>query len=86
MATEKEARSVEEEWGTSVKERFMAEKNGENSSLILAAKRTKRKDPTDNFNLYTGGWNISNTHYWTVSLSLFYLFISVVLSCKLALD
>ncbi|XP_056851091.1 uncharacterized protein LOC108828495 isoform X2 [Raphanus sativus] len=65
--TEKEARSVEEEWGTSVKERFMAEKNGENSSLILAAKRTKRKDPTDNFNLYTGGWNISNTHYWTES-------------------
>ncbi|KAJ0265284.1 Plasma membrane fusion protein [Hirschfeldia incana] len=62
--TEKET-SVEEEWGTSVKERFMAEENRENSSLILAAKRTKRKDPTENFNLYTGGWNISNTHYWT---------------------
>ncbi|KAG2328772.1 hypothetical protein Bca52824_011500 [Brassica carinata] len=60
---EKEA-SGEEEWRTSVvKERFMAEKNGENSSLILAANRTKRKDPSENFNLYTGGWNISNSHY-----------------------
>ncbi|XP_049415453.1 uncharacterized protein LOC125878279 [Solanum stenotomum] len=35
-----------------------------NSSLILAAKRTYRKDPLNNFNRYTGGWNISNRHYW----------------------
>ncbi|KAJ8538836.1 hypothetical protein K7X08_032305 [Anisodus acutangulus] len=35
-----------------------------NSSLILAAKRTYRKDPLDNFNRYTGGWNISERHYW----------------------
>ncbi|CAH2052189.1 unnamed protein product [Thlaspi arvense] len=53
------------EWMTSVKERFMAEEDKLNSSLILAAKRTKRKDPHENFKLYTGGWNISNTHYWT---------------------
>ncbi|KAK6782132.1 hypothetical protein RDI58_019928 [Solanum bulbocastanum] len=35
-----------------------------NSSLILAAKRTYRKDPLNNFKRYTGGWNISNRHYW----------------------
>ncbi|XP_030954701.1 uncharacterized protein LOC115977154 [Quercus lobata] len=35
-----------------------------NSSLILAEKRTYRKDPLDSFNRYPGGWNISNQHYW----------------------
>ncbi|XP_009787592.1 uncharacterized protein [Nicotiana sylvestris] len=48
--------------------RYLAESpNGEpplNSSLILAAKRTYRKDPFDNFKRYTGGWNISERHYW----------------------
>lgn len=34
------------------------------SYLVLAAKRTHRKDPLDNFNKYAGGWNISNKHYW----------------------
>ncbi|KAL3500915.1 hypothetical protein ACH5RR_040008 [Cinchona calisaya] len=37
------------------------------SSLVvvpLAADRTHRKDPLDGFNKYTGGWNISNQHYW----------------------
>nr|GLL37842.1 uncharacterized protein LOC109169584 [Ipomoea trifida] len=41
--------------------------NGEpplNSSLILASKRTYRKDPLNHFERYTGGWNISNRHYW----------------------
>lgn len=37
-------------------------------SLVLAATRTYRKDPFDGFNKYTGGWNISNQHYWAVSL------------------
>ncbi|XP_047327881.1 uncharacterized protein LOC124931460 [Impatiens glandulifera] len=32
--------------------------------LILAAKRTHRKDPLDGFKKYTGGWNISEKHYW----------------------
>uniref|UniRef100_A0A9I9CJ94 Transmembrane protein n=1 Tax=Cucumis melo TaxID=3656 RepID=A0A9I9CJ94_CUCME len=35
-----------------------------NSSLILAEDRTRRKDPLDDFKPYTGGWNISNQHYW----------------------
>lgn len=39
-----------------------------NSSLILAAGRTRRKDPLNHFKLYTGGWNITNRHYLAVSL------------------
>ncbi|XVF88257.1 hypothetical protein PTKIN_Ptkin19aG0035200 [Pterospermum kingtungense] len=36
----------------------------DNSSLILAEKRTYRRDPLNHFKKYTGGWNISNEHYW----------------------
>ncbi|KAK8926609.1 hypothetical protein KSP39_PZI018250 [Platanthera zijinensis] len=39
----------------------------ENTSLALASERTKRKDPTNFFNYYRGGWNISDEHYWAVS-------------------
>ncbi|KAF9608021.1 hypothetical protein IFM89_004902 [Coptis chinensis] len=38
--------------------------SGFNSTLILAAKRTYRRDPLDNFKCYTGGWNISELHSW----------------------
>ncbi|KAG8639359.1 uncharacterized protein LOC110631069 [Manihot esculenta] len=49
--------------------RHLEEENS-NSTLILAAKRTRRKDPLDNLNRYTGGYNISNKHYWaSVSLT-----------------
>lgn len=34
------------------------------SSLLLAAERTARKDPLDDFHKYRGGWNISERHYW----------------------
>ncbi|XP_075503643.1 uncharacterized protein LOC142541001 isoform X3 [Primulina tabacum] len=40
--------------------------NAENlnsTSLVLAKERTLRKDPLDDLNYYTGGWNISNDHY-----------------------
>ncbi|GMP94454.1 hypothetical protein CsSME_00043912 [Camellia sinensis var. sinensis] len=57
-------------WGT---KRFLAEgPNGEgplNSSLILAAKRTHRRDPLNGFKKYSGGWNIREPHYWAVSPS-----------------
>ncbi|XP_020535333.2 uncharacterized protein LOC105635043 [Jatropha curcas] len=36
----------------------------ENKYMILAAKRTHRKDPSDNFKYYKGGWNISEKHYF----------------------
>ncbi|CAM8894534.1 unnamed protein product [Rhodiola kirilowii] len=45
-----------------VSARKMAEVN--HSDLILAEGRATRKDPTDEFRYYTGGWNISNQHYW----------------------
>ncbi|XP_065849792.1 uncharacterized protein [Euphorbia lathyris] len=35
-----------------------------NSTLILAANRTQRRDPLDDFKPYTGGFNISQKHYW----------------------
>ncbi|CAO2841106.1 unnamed protein product [Amaranthus hypochondriacus] len=44
--------------------RIVAETVEGNSSLILAAKNTYRRDPINHFNRYTGGWNISDTHYW----------------------
>ncbi|XVE98448.1 hypothetical protein REPUB_Repub03eG0107500 [Reevesia pubescens] len=48
-----------------IERRNLAEgSEGDNSSFILAEKRTHRKDPLDHFNKYTGGWNISNEHYW----------------------
>ncbi|KAJ8753234.1 hypothetical protein K2173_017842 [Erythroxylum novogranatense] len=43
------------------KRRHLAEENS--SSLVLAAERTRRRDPLNDFKLYTGGYNISNKHY-----------------------
>ena len=50
--------------------RYLAEGNstaGNSTTLVLAAERTRRKDPLDHLNHYTGGFNISNKHYWAVS-------------------
>ncbi|KAJ4709692.1 putative Transmembrane protein [Melia azedarach] len=44
--------------------RSLAEETVQNSTLILAEKRTHREDPLDDFKKYQGGWNISNKHYW----------------------
>ncbi|KAF0890767.1 hypothetical protein E2562_004256 [Oryza meyeriana var. granulata] len=35
-----------------------------NNSLALAAARTHRVDPLANLTMYSGGWNISDQHYW----------------------
>ncbi|KAK3004844.1 hypothetical protein RJ639_018654, partial [Escallonia herrerae] len=48
-------------WG--VRRVVLEGNSGENSSLILAAERTHRKDPLDNFKYYKRGWNISEEHY-----------------------
>ncbi|KAL4579331.1 hypothetical protein LXL04_015473 [Taraxacum kok-saghyz] len=51
-----------ETWGT---KRLLAEEQYDvNSSLVLAEKRTARKDPLDGLKKYRGGWNISERHYW----------------------
>lgn len=42
-----------------------------NSSLVLAAERTRRRDPLDGNKFYTGGWDISEYRYWTVSFFLY---------------
>lgn len=56
---------MSEPWRTG---RSLAEQDpAVNSSLVLAEDRTRRKDPLDDFKPYTGGWNISNQHYWAVS-------------------
>ncbi|XP_047941033.1 uncharacterized protein LOC125188300 [Salvia hispanica] len=34
------------------------------STLVLAPRRTYRKDPLNHFQMYTAGWNITNRHYW----------------------
>ncbi|XP_039004771.1 uncharacterized protein LOC120131986 [Hibiscus syriacus] len=34
------------------------------SSLVLAARRTCRKDPLNGFKRYTGGWSFRERHYW----------------------
>ncbi|RRT48816.1 hypothetical protein B296_00035980 [Ensete ventricosum] len=39
----------------------------ENTSFVLAAERTQRRDPLNGFKAYTGGWNISDLHYLAVS-------------------
>ncbi|XP_023524139.1 uncharacterized protein LOC111788145 [Cucurbita pepo subsp. pepo] len=36
----------------------------EHSLFVLAAERTRRKDPLSGFQVYTNGWNISDRHYW----------------------
>lgn len=69
-------------WGT--KRVLTEEEPPLNSSLILAAKRTYRKDPLNNFKRYTGGWNISNRHYWAVSMQTFY--ISLLRNTSFKLD
>lgn len=52
------------EWNT---RRIVVETSTNSTVMILAAKRTYRKDPSNNMKYYTGGWNITNSHYVYVS-------------------
>uniref|UniRef100_A0A6N2KXC6 Plasma membrane fusion protein PRM1 n=1 Tax=Salix viminalis TaxID=40686 RepID=A0A6N2KXC6_SALVM len=63
---------VEFSWGTRrpVVEAPIGEPVDNSPVLVLAPKRTYRKDPLNDFKRYTGGWNISDRHYWAVSLQL----------------
>ncbi|KAK6118367.1 hypothetical protein DH2020_047938 [Rehmannia glutinosa] len=40
------------------------EQQVDSNILVLAPRKTYRKDPLNGFKRYTGGWNISNHHYW----------------------
>ncbi|KAL3566095.1 hypothetical protein D5086_031510 [Populus alba] len=57
---------VEFSWGTRrpVVEAPIGEPVDNSPVLLLAPKRTYRKDPLNDFKRYTGGWNISDRHYW----------------------
>ncbi|XP_004292739.1 PREDICTED: uncharacterized protein LOC101314155 [Fragaria vesca subsp. vesca] len=61
----------------------------ETSSVVLAAQRTRRKDPLDGFKRYTGGWNISERHYWAsvgfTAVPLFAIAAVWFLGCGLCL-
>ena len=61
---------MEFSWGTRrpVVEAPIGEPVDNSPVLVLAPKRTYRKDPLNDFKRYTGGWNISDRHYWAVSL------------------
>lgn len=41
--------------------------NNASTKLILAAKRTHRRDPFNGLKYYDGGWNFSDSHYLYVS-------------------
>ncbi|KAL8464589.1 hypothetical protein ACS0TY_034192 [Phlomoides rotata] len=51
-------------WGTG-RSVLQEGSGGNGSSFVLAKERTRRKDPLDGLKYYTGGWNISNSHYFT---------------------
>ncbi|KAJ6915223.1 hypothetical protein NC651_017266 [Populus alba x Populus x berolinensis] len=59
---------VEFSWGArrSVVEAPISEPVEDSPVLVLAPKRTYRKDPLNDFKRDTGGWNISDRHYWAV--------------------
>lgn len=69
------------QWTTTTR-RSLADETTANSSLLLAEKRTRRKDPLDHFNLYTGGWNISNKHYIAVCFSFLHFFAFLLLASR----
>ncbi|TKY64594.1 hypothetical protein E2542_SST14492 [Spatholobus suberectus] len=41
-----------------------SQSNANNSTLPLAAERTRRIDPSNDFKYYEAGWDITNTHYF----------------------
>lgn len=57
-------------WGNGMSE-AAAEAPGpsDDSTLVLAAKRTNRPNILHGFKRYRGGWDITSRHYWAVSLA-----------------
>ncbi|KAJ3703728.1 hypothetical protein LUZ61_007433 [Rhynchospora tenuis] len=47
--------------------RILIDSNSDSSSTVLSA-RTERIDPFDHFKKYKGGYNITNSHYWTSTI------------------
>ncbi|GMI93914.1 hypothetical protein like AT2G12400 [Hibiscus trionum] len=47
----------------SMREKMARTRSGNGTSILLAEKQTRRRDPLDHLNYYKGGWNITNQHY-----------------------
>ncbi|RVW53869.1 hypothetical protein CK203_099651 [Vitis vinifera] len=64
-------------WGDSTSfVELTTDADADQKTLVLVAERTKRKDPLSHFKQYTGGWNISNKHYWaSVGFTAFPMFL-----------
>ncbi|MBA0817434.1 hypothetical protein Gohar_021842, partial [Gossypium harknessii] len=56
----------------SVRDKMEKAKSGNGTYIVLAEKQTRRRDPLDHLHYYTGGWNITNKHYYaSVAFSSF---------------
>ena len=85
MGVEEQNGGEEMPWGDSTSfVELTTDADADQKTLVLVAERTKRKDPLSHFKQYTGGWNISNKHYWAVRLSNSYSILGVKSSgnCK----
>ena len=51
---------------------------GGNESAVHLLVVRSRVDPTDGFKAYTGGYNVTNTHYWAVSRPCMLLLLSMI--------
>ena len=49
-----------------------------NESAVHLLVVRSRVDPTNGFKAYTGGYNVTNTHYWAVSRPRMPLLLAVV--------
>lgn len=63
-------------WGNGILEDAQAPGPSQPESLILAAERTNRPDILDGFKHYSGGWNITDKHYWAVRPYLYVVKLS----------
>ncbi|WCJ30346.1 hypothetical protein M5689_011912 [Euphorbia peplus] len=61
-----EKSDIEFSWGTRryIVEAPISQPVETSTTLVLAPRRTFRKDPLNGFKKYSGGWNISDHHYW----------------------
>ncbi|KAK8608571.1 hypothetical protein V6N13_023992 [Hibiscus sabdariffa] len=75
----------------SMREKMARAGSGNGTSIVLAEKQTRRRDPLDHLNYYKGGWNITNRHYhasvafssfpFLVIASLWFLLFGLLMVC-----
>ncbi|KAK8992893.1 hypothetical protein V6N11_048956 [Hibiscus sabdariffa] len=75
----------------SMREKMARAGSGNGTSIVLAEKQTRRRDPLDHLNYYKGGWNITDRHYhasvafssfpFLVIASLWFLLFGLLMVC-----